>query len=250
MFKGYYNLTSGMLSQTRSLDVIANNMGNVSTPGYKSDTYVDSTFQEVLFSRVGNRDKSSAAPIGTQSMILAPAEIGVDFSQGAPEQTGQPLDFAISGDGFFQVRGDNGTFLTRNGSFIVDDGGYLALPGHGRVLSREGQPIAVGTDTFQADASGTLYRADGTVIGRIGVFDVAGDYADVLQEMGEGLYTGGNPQPADTPVLWKTLETSNVDMVREMTRMMSSQRALQSAAQVLKIYDQLMGKAVSDVGRV
>lgn len=252
MFKGFYDLTSGMLSQTRNLDVISNNMGNVSTPGYKRDTYLDTTFRELMFSRVGNRDKSAADPIGPQTMALLPSMIHTDFEQGPIEETGQVLDFAIQGTGFFQVQGEGQNYLTRNGSFIIDNDGYLTLPSHGRVLGANGQPILLGTDNITADAEGNLYRADGTLAGRIGVFDVAGgDYQNALQQQGEGVYVAqGQVQAVNTPMVWKSLERSNVDMVQEMTRMMTSQRALQSASQLLKIYDQVMSKAVTDVGRV
>ena len=64
MFKGFYNLTSGMLTHQRNLNTVANNMVNASTAGYKTDTYTSSTFDEVLLSRVGNNDKSNAQPIG------------------------------------------------------------------------------------------------------------------------------------------------------------------------------------------
>lgn len=82
MTKGFYNLTSGILSQTRRLDVIGNNMTNLSTPGYKAETYTDRTFEEVLISRVGNKDKSGAAVIGTESYILAPDQLYVNQTQG------------------------------------------------------------------------------------------------------------------------------------------------------------------------
>lgn len=101
MVKGFYNLTSGMLSQSRRLDVVANNMTNISTAGYKTETYTDTTFQEVLISRVGNKDKSGAQVIGEESYILAPSQLYVDYSQGTLEETGLNLDFAIQGDGFF-----------------------------------------------------------------------------------------------------------------------------------------------------
>lgn len=70
MTKGFYNLTSGMLSQSRRLDVVSNNMTNLATPGYKSELYTDSTFQEVMMSLVGNKEKSGAQEIGTESYIL------------------------------------------------------------------------------------------------------------------------------------------------------------------------------------
>ncbi len=251
MFKGFYNLTSGMLSQTRNLDIISNNMSNISTPGYKADTYMDSTFRELMFSRVGNRDKTGAEEIGPQTMALLPSMIHTDYSHGAPEETGQPLDFAINGEGFFQVQGEDGRYFTRNGAFIVDNGGYLTLPSQGHVLGRNGQPIYLGTDDITVDVQGNIFRGDGSLAGRLGVFDFAEEYQGTLVQQGEGVYASDAPaQPTDSPVQWKILENSNVDLTREMTRMVSSQRGLQSAAQILKIYDQLMSKATTDVGRV
>lgn len=251
MFKGFYNLTSGMLSQTRNLDVISNNMGNISTPGYKADTYVDTTFREMMFSRVGNRDKTGAQEIGSQTMAVVPSMIYTDYTHGSPEETGQPLDFAINGEGFFQVQGEDGNYFTRSGAFIVDNGGFLTLPSHGHILDRNGQPIYLGTDDIRVDTDGSIFRGDGTLAGRLGVFDFAEEYQDTLSHVGEGVYRSDAPaQPVDSPIHWKILENSNVDMVREMTRMLSSQRALQSAAQVLKIYDQLMTKATTEIGRV
>ena len=122
MTKGFYNLTSGVLSQTRRLDVVANNMTNLSTPGYKAETYTDSTFEEVLYHLVGNKDKDYT-PIGEQSYILAPSAFYVDYSQGALEETGLDLDFAIQGDGFFAVQAGDGVEYTRGGSFSLDGAG-------------------------------------------------------------------------------------------------------------------------------
>lgn len=79
MTKGFYNLTSGILSQSRRLDTVANNMTNLSTSGYKAEQYTDSTFQEVLISRVGNKDKSSPTVIGEESYILAPSSALCDL---------------------------------------------------------------------------------------------------------------------------------------------------------------------------
>ena len=82
---------------------------------------MDSTFRELMFSRIGNRDKSASEEIGPEYALL-PSMIHTNYAQGAPEETGQPLDFAINGDGFFQIQGENARYFTRNGSFIVDNG--------------------------------------------------------------------------------------------------------------------------------
>ena len=134
MTKGFYQLTSGMLSQGRRLDVVSNNMTNLSTAGYKAETYTDRTFEEVLISRVGNKDKSGSTVIGSESYILAPDQLYVNYEQGSMKETGLSLDFAILGDGFFAIQTDNGVEYTRSGSFSLDNAGRLCLPGHGLVL--------------------------------------------------------------------------------------------------------------------
>ena len=140
MFKGFYNLTSAMLSQGRRLDVVAHNMTNISTVGFRGDRYTDSTFQDVLISRVGNKNKAVSTEMGNETYILAPSQLYTDYTQGSLEETGLPLDFAIWGDGFFAVLRDGEVGYTRSGSFVLDDNGMLCLAGQGQVLDREGGP--------------------------------------------------------------------------------------------------------------
>jgi len=248
MFKGFYNLTSGMLSQGRRLDVVANNMTNVSTTGYKAEHYTDSTFQEHIMSRVGNKDKSNSAELGGSSYILATSRLYTDYSQGYLEPTGMPLNFALEGDGFFSIQTPEGVAYTRSGNFSLDEQGYLCLPPEGRVLNTNGSTIQLGTDQINADSLGNLYAKDGSVLGKLGVYTFP-DNAQLSQNA-RGLFTGQGAQAADTPVSWKALEHSNVDLVQQMVTMMSSQRALQSAAQLSKMYDQVMTKVTNDIGRV
>ena len=128
MFQGFYNLASGMLTQNRNLNVVSNNMTNMLTPGYKKDTMLSSTFQEDLMSRTGNLDRSNITGLEDTSMFRSPTFNVTDFSQGAFEPTNQPLDFALEDEnGFFQIQTQNDIVYTRNGSFIIDDQGYLAL---------------------------------------------------------------------------------------------------------------------------
>ena len=101
MTKGFYNLTSGMLSQSRRLDVVSNNMTNLTTPGYKAEQYTDSTFQEVLISRIGNKNKSGAQEIGEESYILAPSQLYINFAQGTPEGDGAQSGFLRSRERVF-----------------------------------------------------------------------------------------------------------------------------------------------------
>ena len=251
MMKGFYNLTSGMLSQGRRLDVVANNMTNISTAGYKAETYTDRTFDEVLVSRIGNKIKTPYQTFETyQAYILAPDQLYTDFGQSSFEETNLPLDFAIQGEGFFAIDTGDGVAYTRAGSFTLDNEGYLCLSELGRVLDREGNPIQMTTDRLEPDKWGGLYAEEGgEYFGTLGVFTFEDN--DALERTPYGLFVGEGAQVNEDVVIHhKWVERSNVNMVKEMVKMMTTQRALQSAAQMSKIYDQVITKAVTDIGRM
>lgn len=253
MFKGFYNLTSAMLTHGRHLDVISNNMANVATTGYKSDTFTATTFEDVLWSRVGNKDKSYV-DIGNQSYITVPSENYTDYSVASYDETGEALDFAIEGNEncYFAFNGRNGRVYSRAGAFSLDNEGFLTLPAVGRVLDAAGNEIYVRTDKIHGDSYGGIYTDDGTFLGRLGVYRFPEDAQPIKD--GDALFVpaGQEPEPVqgEVRVINGLLERSNVDLVQQMVRMISEQRAYQSAAQVSKMYDELMTKATGDLGRM
>ncbi len=250
MFKGFYNLTSGMLTQGRNLDVIANNMANVATAGFKTDRYTFSTFEEVMWKRVGNTDKRYT-DLGEQSWITAPSKLYTDYEQGALEETGQPLDFAIEGDGFFALENRDGERVyTRNGNFSLDNEGYLWLSGYGRVLDTQGKPIRLVTDRIKTDDIGGMFTESGGFLGRIGVFRFEDNGA--LEKNNYGFFVSETEGEAvtDVRVHNQWVERANIDLVQQMTGMITAERAYQSAAEVTKIYDDVMTKATTEVGRL
>lgn len=252
MFQGFYMAASGMLSQNRNLNVISNNMSNVSTPGFRGDRYIATTFQEEIMSRIGNLDKSTYSPLGTTSKIVAPDETVTDYSVQYYAPTRNSLDFALSGEGFFCIQSEEyGTVYTRNGSFTLDDQGYLYLPTIGRVIGENG-PIYLGRNDIVVNPSGEIYTEDGnTRLGRIQVVDF-NDYQAQLTKTTGNVFVAenGGAFETDTEVVNYGLEYSNVDVAEEMVEMMSAQRALQSSSKVLSMYDTLMGKMVSRLGPV
>ena len=250
MYKGFYNLTSAMLTHGRNLNVISNNMANVSTSGFKADTFTATTFDDVMWTRVGNKDKQYV-DLGNQSYITAPSQLYTDYSQEGFDVTGNALDFAIEGEGYFAVQTEDGeTYYTRAGNFTLDDEGYLTLPGVGQVLDNEGTPVFLMTDKIEASTDGTLNSQYGDFLARIGVYTFGEDAAPEKNAM--GLFDApGDPQLAENVrVHHGMVERANVDWVQQMTRMISAQRAYQSAAQMSKIYDDVMGKSASDLGRM
>lgn len=262
MFHGFYNLTSGIITQNRNLDVVSNNMVNVSTPGYKGEKMMTTTFREEMVYRNGNRDKSNPVALANTSMIKTPQETVTRYDQGTYEDTGGNLDFALATPGFFVVQGDGGELYTRNGAFSLDEEGFLCLPGVGRVQGENG-PVRLNTDRISVDSQGNIYErnvlntgeegedeTEREPVARLRIVDFA-DYGQLTRQA-DGCFTAGGAAEAaqERNVMGQTLERSNVDPVEEMTAMMSSQRAMQSAAQVLKMYDQLMGKIVTDIGKI
>ena len=275
MVKGFYNLTSAMLTHGRHLDVISNNMSNAATAGFKSDRFTGSTFENVMWELVGNKTKNYQE-IGEQSWISAPSQMYTDYSQGSLDNTLLPLDFAINGAGYFAIQtgtadeggegeeGENaaanlpedwpsvrrGIVYTRAGSFSLDNEGYLTLPNQGRVLSQTLEPIRLVTDQFTTDGYGGLFTETGGFLGRIGVFTFDDDEA-MLEKDDYGMFVAQEEgQAAATPILNGWVERSNIDWVKEMTEMISTQRTYQSAAEAIKIYDNVLVRVTQEVGRM
>lgn len=240
MFQGFYDLTSNMITQNRNLNVISNNMANVSTPGYKSDTVIQGTFRDQMIYRF---DKKGRTPIGTASRVNTAVERVTDYTEGGLRPTGSNLDLSLMGDGFFVIQSGNGNVYTRDGSFNLDDQGYLRLDGVGRVMGTNG-PIRLTTDDISVDSQGNIRSIDGNqYFGTLRLVDFA-DYNQLTKITGGVFRANGAPRNANVAVKQKYVEDSNVSMVKEMTAMMTSQRTLQSSAQVLRMYDQLISRAV------
>ena len=251
MFSGFYNLASGMITYGKHLDVISNNMANVATTGFKVDTFTGQTFDEVMYSLVGNKDKNFT-DIGERSYATVPSELYTDYTQGSFDETGMPLDFAIDDDGrgFFAIQTEDGIRYTRAGDFSLDEEGYLSLPDHGRVLDVNGEEIALVTDKIETDNFGRIYTKNGGFLGQIGVYvfeDTAGLVKDPM-----GMFDAGGAQPQTDAVMLRhgMLERSNVGLGQQMVKMISTQRAYQSSATLTKMYDQVMGHAAGDLGRL
>ncbi len=250
MFQGYYNLTSSVLTQTRNLNVISNNMSNVSTPGYKSDEFITASFEEVLAYRSNNKPMVGAAEVGSMGTIVTADRNYTDYAQAGLELTGRSLDFALEDDGFFTIASEDGNVYTRNGSFSLDDEGYLVLQGVGRVQGLNGD-IQLGIDDIVADSLGNIYDGEtDELLGSLAIVNFE-DYDLQLEKATSGVFSAtAAAQAINGTVMQGALESSNVDIVQQMTDMMASSRALQSSAQIMTMYDTLIGKMVSQLGPV
>jgi flagellar basal-body rod protein FlgG len=227
MERGLYIAASGMLSEMARQDLIANDLANAATPGYKADRTAQRSFEEVLLS--SSRTGKDIGALGT-GVSIAVQE--TDFSPAAIKDTGEPLDFAIAGDGFFGVQTAEGVRYTRNGRFSADAQGRLADQLGNTVVGRDGQPVAV--------------RPDGTVDpAQLATFTVPD-----ARKAGDGVFAGTARGAGAGQVRSGALEGSGVDAARTMVDMIASMRAFEAGQRVITTIDSTLEKAANQVGRV
>lgn len=246
MNRGFFMLGSSMLTQSRTLNTISNNIANIKTAGYKRDTMLSKTFGEMVMNRIdGGRTE-----LGDVSHMRT-ADISAKIhSQGQLESSDRNMDFALFGAGFFKVKNaETDPVYTRNGSFDLDNEGFLILEGVGRVQGEDGD-IYLGTDKFTTDGAGTILSAEREVLGKIGVYNFE-DY-NTLLTVDDGMYRGeADGTLVESPDLRTNyLEMSNVDLAREMASTIETQRILQNVSQAFKMYDATLQSATTQIGRI
>ena len=252
MDRGSYAAAAGMLSGQKAINVLAQNVANVTTAGYKSQSTVQSTFAEYMVSRMSTDPQIAQADIGPGAYITVNAEQYIDFTQGGFEKTNRSVDMAIQGQGFFVIQNANfGQVLTRNGQFELDEQGILTLPGVGQVLNTAGQPIQLAGSDFEIEANGAIIQ-NGAEVARLNISTVA-NQVDLIP-VGDGFYQATNGfQPAQDRtfiVLQGVIEESNVDMTEQMSNMIARQNNFTSCTQMLKIFDKISEIASNTIGRV
>ena len=232
---------SQQLAAYRSMDVIANNLANLSTPAFKREAV---KFEEFVQQVQPSEDQS-----GPQTVSFV-QDTGVvrDLSEGRLERTGAPYDLAINGKGYFVVQTAAGDRYTRNGHLTLNGDGQL-ITDSGDAIQGDGGPI-----TITADDGDIHVAADGTVSGKqgqIGKFKVV-DFANerTLQKEGDSLYsTAQSPTAvANAQIMQGTLETSNVEPVIEISRMIDVMRAYQATATMAQSQDDLKRQAIDKLG--
>lgn len=267
MLRGFYTAASGMISQQRYQEALANNISNVNTPGYKADQATLRAFPEILMHQIGGTKQvpttnglniSGNAPIGSLHTGVYAQELVPNFSQGDIKETGMTTDLALvhgnlpdeDGSLFFTVQNEDGEVrLTRNGNFTVDGSGYLTTNEGYYVLNQAGNQIQTGDLDFHVTSDGIIQVGGANI--PLGIAYVAD--ANELEKEGNGLFNGeaeAVPGEAIYSVEQGFLERSNVDALQAMTEMMESYRVFETNQKVLKAYDDSMGKAVNDIGRI
>jgi flagellar basal-body rod protein FlgG len=227
MERGLYIAASGMLTEQVRQDLISHDLANASTAGYKADRVTTKSFGDLML-----QDNSSGRMIGPLGLGARIEKQTTDMTPGPLRDTGEPLDFAVEGEGLFAVRGTSGTRYTRDGQFQVSSRGTLVTAAGDEVLGPKGQPVRVG--------------ADGTVAAsEIGVTKL-----DAPKRRGDNLFTGTARGAAAGTVRSGALEGSAVDPITTMVDMLGSLRAFEAGQRVITTIDSTLAKATNQVGTI
>ncbi len=269
MSKGIYTAVSGAMAQSAKMDTIANNLANVNTPGFKRDAqifkeYISAYEKEpttITVPRITASVESFYDMQGGDKSYVDLAGTATDFTQGGLKQTGNPLDLALEGDGFFEVLTPEGVRLTRAGSFTIDNQGRVTTkqgfpvlkegtPGTdpaGRIIQTNGNKISVSDD-------GQILENGLTPVGKLSVVNVLNK--DGLQKVGHNNYGFKNtitPELSssnNSKVIQGFVESSNVNIVAEMADMITATRTFESTQKAIQAYDDMQKRLVNDVPKL
>jgi flagellar basal-body rod protein FlgF len=249
MDSGLYAVYTGLLSRTQALDTAANNLANANTNGFRAQ---QDYFRGVMTGAANASDSEFDIAVN-QFGVLGGSRL--DLSQGQITTTGNPLDLALSGGGFFQVMTAHGTQLTRDGAFLRASDGTLTTQHGEPVLGTNGTPIVLPTGPVHVAAGGeiSVSSADGTsaIAGTLAIVDYA---SDDLASVGTNHFTtrdGAKATTADGLVEEGALEGANQDAVHGTMQLMLVQRQAEMMQKALNVFHNEFDKtATEDLGRV
>jgi flagellar basal-body rod protein FlgF len=255
MIRSLYTAVSGLITLENQQANINNNIANANTTGFKTDTLVSKSFDEVLLQNrdklVGN--KNVTQKLGTISLGSAIDTISTSFTQGTLKNTDKKTDFAIDGRGFFAIQRGNEVVYTRDGSFKVGNDGYLITTSGDKVLGVNKntgavEPIFVGSNEIVLDNENNLF------IGNTAVHTLAtADFEDynTLEKAGDNYYRGDNAIfNAEVNITQGALESSNVNISNEMINMITTMRSFETNQKIVSILDETLDKAANEIGTV
>ncbi len=262
MHEGIFIAASAAYKQERVLAVITNNLANVNNTGFKRDGLV---FKEILSPFEDDLNLDAAREILLSAELANPptsyvgiTEFYTDHGAGPQTQTGNSLDLAIEGEGFFVVQTNAGIRYTRNGIFRLDQDGHIVNQEGAQLLDKNKKPIKLDSRNGQIsiDSSGDVFVGRGlanTPSGKIHLVKFADP--SLLQKKGSAMYswTGGpnGEQTIENPNIRQGfLEGSNVNAVQDMSRLMMSVRAFETYQKIIQTIDSADERSVNNIGRV
>ncbi len=245
MDSGFYAACTALMARSQTLDLIANNLANVSTPGYRAQ---HDSFRS-LFATSSNLQLSDLNEAVNDYSVLGDSQL--DLSQGNLEKTGNELDLAIQGKGFFAVKTDSGQLFTRDGNFHVSPKGQLATPTGDLVLGDDNRPIAIVGAPVTISPDGTI-SVNGALAGHLKMVDFPA--GTPLQAVGKTYYSAPDKTaiPAtQASVQQGMLESSNVNPVASSVELITVQRYAELMQRALTMFHTEMNQvATQDLPRV
>ncbi len=237
MIRGWYTSLSGAIAALRRLDVVADNVANVNTPGFRASR----TRQLDFGAELARADGSRLGRLGTATVPNGPF---LDLSPGGLEPTGEPTDLAIEGDGLFVVRRPDGSrAYTRAGAFRFDALGRLTTPDGALVLAADGAPVVAPLGPF-------VVGPDGTIEGTGRRLALVAWPPGGVRRLGGSLFAIDGPTtPAAGRVRQGVLERSNVDLAGSMVELIALQRSLALSARSWSVSDGTIDEAIR-IGRL
>jgi flagellar basal-body rod protein FlgF len=257
MVRGLYTAYTGMANEQKRLDIVANNLANAATVGYKEENVTNQAFDDLLTIKIRDASEGNInRPIGTMSLGVRLGENYTDYKQGSLRQTNNTYDLALEGKGFFTLSvtdkaGNVSTRYTRNGSFTMTKDGHI-VDKDGNYLMGESGAIVVPTNAANVliDKRGSIY-ANGEYVDTVKLSDFE-DY-NYLSKSGDTMYQaldGAKEKIATGSIQQGYTEQSNVNVVSEMVNMISITRAYEANQKMIKTVDQTLDLAVNSIGKV
>lgn len=251
MLRGIYSAASGMASQMFLSDITAHNIANINTPGFKGVGTDFKTFGDVIVERINNNEQ---VPLGEYALGSQVHRSITNFTQGDVQQTGNPLDLALRGDGFFVVKVSDmpeRVLYTRGGNFTQDAEGFIVSQSGGKVQGESGDIlIPRGTKKIEINNRGDV-MADGRIIERLKIAQFQNSQtlkrldATTYQATAEPLKFDSRPVSVEQGYL----EKSNANVITELMNSMTGLRAYEILQRSVQMQNETLGKAVNDVGR-
>jgi len=240
MIRGFYSSAAGLVTQQNNMDILANNMANAQTTGFKPQ---HASFADLLYQNINSK---ALDPVNCGSGVKV-GETAIDFTQGTLQQTGIETDCAILGEGFFavqsQAEGDESIYYTRDGSFRFNSDGsdlYLVTASGDRVLTAEGDPVTL----TKNETTGEYFFDPSTIgvytfVNKFALQPVGGNRYAATEAAGEAQAAGDDSESTAGLVKTGYLESSAVDIAREMVKVIEASKAFSLNSKMIQVADDI-----------
>lgn len=253
MIRGIFTSALGMITNMQRMDVVSNNIANVNTTGYKRDHVVSHEFSDIMMSRLNDPGLRMFRhmPIGHVNPGVFIDDVFTSFTQGGLQQTGNPLDLALSGQGFFVVNLNGEELFTRDGAFTMLNG--MLLTHEGARLQGQNGDINLPEGYIVINEDGRIY-VNGEYVDTLRVANFTRDGLHSLRKMQDNFFrvsehTAGEDIAFGGTILQGFLESSNVNIVEEMVQMITISRSYETNARMITLQDGTLQRAVNDIAR-